>query len=291
MTAADDGSWSAQVDALFGSDVITASATTSAGATGVARVDVVGDLVGGTTILDVTDPSGDDNGPGTYQYPTAADFVAGSFDITRFQVLQQGDTVYLRTTLRNLVATFGNPDGAQLLDVYVHQPGASPTSTDGGVREPQLLDRTRRRLEPADRGAGLRRPGLAGRERRPGRHRQRRRRVPGGEDDHHRRCPAAELGTPGLGLVVQRRAHRSGRLLRRLRAHLRRDAAAVPVRGLRRRRPVPDLRRRPGLRCRRRSTSSPRTASPRPPSSTRRRTRRCCTACRSPSRSGSGGRC
>ncbi len=44
-------------------------------------------------------------------------------------MLQQGDTVYLRTTLRNLVDTFGSPDGAQLLDVYVHQPGATPTST------------------------------------------------------------------------------------------------------------------------------------------------------------------
>ena len=130
VTAADDGSWSAQVDALFGSDAITAAATTPSGATGVARVNVVGDLVGGTTLLDVADPTGDDNGPGTYQYPTSGDFKPGSFDITRFQVLQQGDSVFLRTTLQNLVDTFGNPDGAQLLDVYIHQPGASPTSTD-----------------------------------------------------------------------------------------------------------------------------------------------------------------
>ncbi len=129
VTAGPDGSWSAQVTALFGADVITAAATTAAGATGIAQVHVVGDLVGGTTILDVTDPTGDDNGPGTYGYPTASDFVAGSFDITRFQVLEQGGTVYLRTTLRTLVDTFGSPDGAQLLDVYVHEPGASPTST------------------------------------------------------------------------------------------------------------------------------------------------------------------
>jgi glucoamylase len=129
VTAGTDGSWSAQVDSLFGSDVITAAATTTAGATGVARVSVLGDLVGGTTLLDVTDPDNDDNGPGTYQYPTSADFKPGSFDITRFQVLQLGDTVYLRTTLRNLVETFGSPDGAQLLDVYIHQPGAAATST------------------------------------------------------------------------------------------------------------------------------------------------------------------
>jgi len=130
VAAGSDGTWSTQVGSLFGSDVITAVATTSTGATGVARVSVIGDLVGGTTILDVPDPAGDDNGPGTYQYPTSSNFAPGSFDLTRFQVLQQGDTVYLRTTLRNLVDTFGSPDGAQLLDVYIHQPGATPTSTE-----------------------------------------------------------------------------------------------------------------------------------------------------------------
>ena len=31
----------------------------------------------GTTVLDASDPSGDDNGPGTYQYPTSGDFAAG----------------------------------------------------------------------------------------------------------------------------------------------------------------------------------------------------------------------
>ncbi|MDX6357341.1 MAG: hypothetical protein QOH37_395 [Nocardioidaceae bacterium] len=129
VTVADDGTWTAHVTALFGSDVITAAATTAGGATGIDRVDVVGDLLGGTSVLDTADPANDDSGPGTYQYPTSSAFAPGSFDITRFQVLQQGDTVYLRTTLRTLVDTFGEPDGAQLLDVYVHQPGAAPTST------------------------------------------------------------------------------------------------------------------------------------------------------------------
>ena len=127
-TADASGHWTATVDAVFGSDRITAAATTANG-TGVARVDVAGDLVGGTTILDVTDPSGDDHGPGTFQYPTSGDFHDGAFDITRFQVLQQGDTVYLRTTLRDLSETFGSPLGAQLLDVFVHDPAATSTST------------------------------------------------------------------------------------------------------------------------------------------------------------------
>ena len=85
-------------------------------------------MVGGTTILDVTDPTGDDNGPGTYQYPTASDFAPGSFDLTRFQVIQVGGTVYLRTTLHNLVPTFGNVLGAQLLDIYVRQPGKASST-------------------------------------------------------------------------------------------------------------------------------------------------------------------
>jgi glucoamylase len=127
-TASATGAYSATVPAAFGTDVITVTATTPSG-TGYGQVTVVGDLVGGTTVLDVTDPSGDDNGPGTYQYPTAADFAAGSFDITRFQVLTQGGTVYLRTTLRTLTPTFGATLGAQLLDVFVHRPGATPTST------------------------------------------------------------------------------------------------------------------------------------------------------------------
>jgi len=84
-------------------------------------------VVGGTTVLDVTDPTGDDNGPGTYQYPTSSSFSAGSFDLTRFQVITANGTVYLRTTVAKLTPTFGNVMGAQLLDVYVHDPAAVGT--------------------------------------------------------------------------------------------------------------------------------------------------------------------
>jgi glucoamylase len=128
-TAAADGSFSVDVPVGFGTNVVTVGVTTRTGATGYAQTTVVGDITGGTTLLDQTDPSGDDDGPGTFQYPTAADFVAGSFDLTRFQVIQSGATTYLRTTLRTLTPTFGATFGAQLLDVYVHAPGAAETST------------------------------------------------------------------------------------------------------------------------------------------------------------------
>ena len=123
-TAGADGSFGVPVPIGFGTNVLTATAT-AAGATGYAQVSVVGDLVGGTTVLDVPDPVGDDNGPGTYQYPTSPDFVPGSFDITRFQVITLGSKVYLRTTLRTLVPTFGNVIGAQLLDIYIHTPAGA----------------------------------------------------------------------------------------------------------------------------------------------------------------------
>jgi glucoamylase len=128
-TAAADGSFEATVPVGFGSNVITVSATADGGrGTGYAQVTVTNEG-GGTSVLDVTDPAGDDHGPGTYQYPTDSSFAAGSFDLTRFQVLSDGTFAYLRVTLRTLVPTFGALDGAQLLDVYVHVPGATATST------------------------------------------------------------------------------------------------------------------------------------------------------------------
>ena len=86
-TAASDGTFSATVPVSFGSNAITVAASASGGrSTGYAQVTVTNEG-GGSTVLDVTDASSDDNGPGTYQYPTDASFHAGAFDLTRFQVL------------------------------------------------------------------------------------------------------------------------------------------------------------------------------------------------------------
>jgi glucoamylase len=127
--AAKDGSFSATVPIGFGSNAITVGASKNGlGSTGYAQV-TVSNEGGGATVLDVSDPAGDDNGPGTYQYPTDPQFHAGAFDLTRFQVLSDGTTAYLRATIANLTPTFGQVDGAQLLDVYVHVPGATNVST------------------------------------------------------------------------------------------------------------------------------------------------------------------
>jgi carbohydrate-binding DOMON domain-containing protein len=51
----------------------------------------------------IPDPIGDDNGPGTYKYPTGAEYKPGAFDITEFQVIPQGDTVEFHVTVASRI--------------------------------------------------------------------------------------------------------------------------------------------------------------------------------------------
>ena len=75
---------------------------------------------------DVTDPTGDDTGPGTYTYPTDAVFQPGNFDITNFQVGADDNNIVFRFTLAGPV---DNPwDGMnglslQTFDIYIDQDG------------------------------------------------------------------------------------------------------------------------------------------------------------------------
>ena len=80
----------------------------------------------------MTDPNADDNGPGNYAYPTAPDFHAGAYDIQRFQVIDGGANglITFRVQVRDLSPTFGSPLGAQLIDLYVHDPASATISTD-----------------------------------------------------------------------------------------------------------------------------------------------------------------
>jgi glucoamylase len=128
-TAAADGSWSVQVPVSGGTIVLDVVATSGQGATAHQQRTVVFDVAPGTMLLDTGDPTGDDNGPGNYAYPTSTNFQPGAYDIERFQVLDNGDEVVFRLQTRNLSPTFGSPLGAQLVDVYVHDPDATSTST------------------------------------------------------------------------------------------------------------------------------------------------------------------
>ena len=136
-TRADStGAWSLTLPVSFGTTTITVTATLGR-STGYSQLFVTNTVLPGTSVLDVTDPLNDDNGPGTYQYPTSSlNFQPGAFDLTRLQVSQDASNVYIRVTIRNLATTFGSAFGAQLLDIYVRNPNATSFSTDGAY--PQL---------------------------------------------------------------------------------------------------------------------------------------------------------
>ncbi|HEX8928484.1 MAG TPA: glucodextranase DOMON-like domain-containing protein, partial [Actinomycetota bacterium] len=128
-TAAGNGDWSVQVPINGGTIVLDVVATASDGGTAHVQRTVVLDFTPGTVLLDVADPNGDDNGPGNYAYPTSSNFQPGAYDLQRFQVLDDGTNVIFRVQTRDLTPTFGSPLGAQLVDVYVHDPAAATTST------------------------------------------------------------------------------------------------------------------------------------------------------------------
>jgi carbohydrate-binding DOMON domain-containing protein len=123
------GSFNVPVVVTGGTTVLNVVAVGAGGATGHQTRTVVFDFVPGTLLLDVTDPSSDDNGPGNYAYPTSGDFHAGAFDLQQFQVFDDGTNFVFRVRTRDLSPTFGSPLGAQLVDVYVHDPAAGVTST------------------------------------------------------------------------------------------------------------------------------------------------------------------
>jgi carbohydrate-binding DOMON domain-containing protein len=116
---------------IGGTTVLNTVAVSPTGATAHDQRSIVFDFTPGTVLLDVTDPTGDDNGPGNYAYPTSSNFHAGAFDITDFRVILSPDksTVTFKLQTRDLSPTFGSPLGAQLVDVYVHDPSATTTST------------------------------------------------------------------------------------------------------------------------------------------------------------------
>jgi glucoamylase len=133
-----DGSFSVSVPVTGGTTVLNTVAVSPTGATAHDQRTIVFDVTPGTKILDVTDPAGDDNGPGTYAYPTASDFHAGAFDILEFQVIisPDGSTVTFKLKVRDLTPTFGSPLGAQLVDVYVHDPHAAAGNTSTAASFP-----------------------------------------------------------------------------------------------------------------------------------------------------------
>jgi alpha-amylase/alpha-mannosidase (GH57 family) len=96
-------------------------------ASGPARV-VMPDLGTSTVVLQVDDPDGDDNGPGTYTYPTDSVFKPRSFDLKSFIVSYDDKNMIFKFAFNGPVPNpWGSPNNLaiQTLDVYVDKdPGA-----------------------------------------------------------------------------------------------------------------------------------------------------------------------
>lgn len=84
----------------------------------------------GTRIGGLTDPTGDDHGPGSYVYPTDGAFNAGSFDLTNFDVYQDGSNIRMVTRVAGAINNPWGGDGmsTQRLNVYVHDSANTSTA-------------------------------------------------------------------------------------------------------------------------------------------------------------------
>jgi carbohydrate-binding DOMON domain-containing protein len=97
-------------------------------------------VLAGDVVLE--DPRGDDDGPGTYVYPTAPEYKPGSFDVTKVELKDQGDKVQIKVHLKVKLEdpwksrdwpTRGNGFSLQMAFLFVdrdHQPGSGHA---GGV--------------------------------------------------------------------------------------------------------------------------------------------------------------
>ncbi|HAI86610.1 MAG TPA: hypothetical protein DCL63_06420 [Firmicutes bacterium] len=69
------------------------------------------------------DPVGDDDGPGTYVYPTNPAFApfSGIFDLAEFRIVHDPDNVYFEIGMATIANTWNAPDGFshQLINVYI----------------------------------------------------------------------------------------------------------------------------------------------------------------------------
>src|SRR4051812_5415966 len=112
------GGFSAPIPLQRGRNQITAVAEATDGGTNMRQVTVVSF---GTRIGGFTDPAGDDNGPGTYTYPTNPAFAKGGFDLTALDVFTDGDdAIFVAKIAGNVVNPWGGDEiSHQRFNVYL----------------------------------------------------------------------------------------------------------------------------------------------------------------------------
>lgn len=97
------------------------------GATGVKSAKYLSLTAYGSALGSLDDPTGDDNGPGSYVYPTNSSFAPGNFDLTKFGVYDDGDNYNFVADLASNVHNpwGGNGISTQQLHVYLRDGAAS----------------------------------------------------------------------------------------------------------------------------------------------------------------------
>jgi glucan 1,4-alpha-glucosidase len=120
-----NGSFEVTVDLDRGGNVITVVGWTRTGGTAMRQVTVASY---GTRIGGFTDPAGDDDGPGSYVYPTCSCFNPGAFDLTALDVYADGaDVLFVAQIAGEVLNPFGGDQiSLQRLNVYL---GSAPDGT------------------------------------------------------------------------------------------------------------------------------------------------------------------
>ena len=130
-----DGTFEATVPLERGRNKITVVAQGEDGGTNMRQVTVI---AFGTRVGGLADPAGDDNGPGSYRYPTNPVYAPGIFDLRNLDVFVDGDDALFVMRIEGPVQTqFGGEDiSHQKLNVYVgggaggRQPALPGTNAD-----------------------------------------------------------------------------------------------------------------------------------------------------------------
>ncbi len=118
------GRFEATVPLQRGGNQITVVAEGADGGTNMRQVTVV---AWGTRVGGLSDPAGDDNGPGTYRYPTNGAFNPGAFDLTGLDVFTDGpDVVFVARIAGDVRNPFGGDQiSIQRFNVYLGAGGAT----------------------------------------------------------------------------------------------------------------------------------------------------------------------
>jgi glycogen debranching enzyme len=99
---------------------------------------------GATTLVDATDPPGEDSG---YDYPTDEHFQPGILDLLRFEVKEQGNAYSFTLTFKDLVQPGWHPEyGFQLTYAAICLHTANGTRTEVGANSRTALDKGAARI-------------------------------------------------------------------------------------------------------------------------------------------------